>query len=79
MGRTRAKQDSARRLAIQAARIADDRNCSDIVVLNLRGISVGEMGSNSSDEDYAGVPMIFLVREVLRRSKTLDEAVAIFQ
>ncbi|MHC4079280.1 MAG: C45 family autoproteolytic acyltransferase/hydrolase, partial [Planctomycetota bacterium] len=47
--------------------------------LNLRGISVGEMGSNSSDEDYAGVPMIFLVREVLRRSKTLDEAVAVFR
>ena len=47
--------------------------------LNLRGISVGEMGSNSSDESYAGVPMIFLVREVLRRSKTLDEAVSVFR
>lgn len=46
---------------------------------NLKGISVGEMGSNSSDETYAGIPMIFLVREVLRRSDTLDEAVTIFQ
>ena len=47
--------------------------------MNMRGISVGEMGSSSSDETYAGLPMIFLVREVLRRSKTLDEAVAIFR
>jgi len=47
--------------------------------LNLRGISVGEMGSNSSDESYAGIPMIFLIREVLRRSNTLDEAVSIFR
>ena len=39
MGKTRAKQDSARRLAVQAARIAHDRNCSDIVVLDLGGIS----------------------------------------
>ncbi len=47
--------------------------------LNMRGISIGEMGSNSDDESYAGVPMIFLVREVLRRGKTLDEAVGIIR
>jgi isopenicillin-N N-acyltransferase like protein len=46
---------------------------------NLRGISVGEMGSKSSDESYDGMAMIFLLREVLHRSNTLDEAVSIFR
>lgn len=33
------KTDSARKLAIEAARIAGDGNCEDIVVLDLRGRS----------------------------------------
>ncbi len=47
--------------------------------MNAKGISVGEMGSSSSDESFEGVPMIFLLREVLARAGTLDEAVAIFE
>lgn len=38
MARTR-KTDTARKLAVAAARIAHDDNCEDIVVLDLRGIS----------------------------------------
>jgi ribosome-associated protein len=34
-----AKKDSARELAVQAARIADVSNCENIVVLDLRGLS----------------------------------------
>lgn len=33
------KRMTARQLAIEAARIADDRRCTDILVLDLRGIS----------------------------------------
>jgi ribosome-associated protein len=33
------KRDAARKLAIGAARMAEDGNCRDIVVLDLRGIS----------------------------------------
>ena len=42
--------------------------------MNLAGVSVGEMGSRSKDETYDGVPMIFLLREVLWRARTLDHA-----
>jgi dienelactone hydrolase len=47
--------------------------------MNVRGISIGEMGSPSQDEDFAGVPMIFLLREALRRAGTLEEALAVFR
>jgi len=46
--------------------------------LNARGVSVGEMGSRSRDESYDGVPMIFLLREVLWRAADLGEAKAIW-
>ena len=39
MARKVSKKDSARDLAIAAARIARDDNCEEIVVLDLRGIS----------------------------------------
>lgn len=39
MGKSGKKPSSARALAIEAARIAHDRHCSDVVVLDLRGIS----------------------------------------
>ncbi|MBI3099091.1 MAG: hypothetical protein HYY93_12740 [Planctomycetes bacterium] len=42
--------------------------------MNAAGISIGEMGSSSDDESYAGVPMWFLLRDILDRSKTLNEA-----
>ena len=39
MARKTSKTDAARRLAVQAARIAHDRNCEQIVVLDLREVS----------------------------------------
>lgn len=47
--------------------------------MNAAGISIGEMGSSSSDESYAGIPMIFLMREALRQGGTLEEALAVFR
>jgi predicted choloylglycine hydrolase len=47
--------------------------------LNTEGIGIGEMGSGSSDEDYAGLPMIFMVRVALDRARTLEEAVQVFR
>ena len=39
MVKTRVRKITARQLAVQAARIAHDRHCEDVVVLDLRGIS----------------------------------------
>ncbi len=47
--------------------------------MNVKGISIGEMGSRSNDENYAGVPMIFLLREALRQGGTLEEALQVFR
>lgn len=47
--------------------------------MNAEGISIGEMGSASKDENYAGIPMIFLMREALRRGGSLREAVEVFR
>ena len=47
--------------------------------MNLSGISIGEKGSSSRDESYDGMPMIFTVREALRRGSTLEQTVEIFR
>lgn len=39
MAKKTTKKDTARKLAIEAARVAQDGNCEDIVVLDLRGVS----------------------------------------
>jgi len=39
MAKTSKKKASARQLAVAAARLAHDRHCEDIVVLDLRGVS----------------------------------------
>ncbi len=39
MVKTKVRKITTRQLAIEAARIANDRHCEDIVVLDLRGIS----------------------------------------
>ena len=39
MAKTVEKQDAARMFAIEAARIAKDSNCEDIIILDLRDIS----------------------------------------
>lgn len=46
--------------------------------MNVRSISVGEMGGGGRGH-WAGVPMSFLVREVLENASTLDEAIAVFR
>jgi len=47
--------------------------------INERGISVGEMGSGSRDENPAGIPMVFMLRKVLEETATLKEATAVFE
>ena len=46
--------------------------------MNAKSVSVGEMGGKGLGH-WAGVPMSFLVREVLERANNLDEAIAIFR
>lgn len=43
--------------------------------INARGISVGEIGSETVDVTLKGVPMPFLLRQVLEESDDLEEAV----
>jgi dienelactone hydrolase/predicted choloylglycine hydrolase len=47
--------------------------------MNARGISIGEMGSACKDEAYDGIPMIFLMREALRQSEHLQQALDVFR
>jgi dienelactone hydrolase/predicted choloylglycine hydrolase len=47
--------------------------------MNAKGISIGEMGSSCKDENYAGIPMVFLLREALRQGGTLEEALNVFR
>jgi len=42
--------------------------------MNVAGVSVGEMGSSSSDETYDGFPMVFLMRETLRLAESVQDA-----
>ncbi len=42
--------------------------------MNLAGLSVGEMGSRSSDESFDGFPMVFRLRETLRSARDVGEA-----
>jgi hypothetical protein len=46
--------------------------------MNARHISIGEMGGGGLGH-WEGVPMTWLVREVLETANTLDEAVAVFR
>jgi hypothetical protein len=46
--------------------------------MNAKSVSVGEMGGKGLGH-WAGMPMAFLVREVLERGSDLDEAIAIFR
>jgi len=47
--------------------------------MNAAGISVGEMGCRSRDESLDGMPMVFLLREVLHESSTLADGIGIFE
>ncbi len=46
--------------------------------MNARHVSIGEMGGGGLGH-WEGVPMAFLVREVLERAEDLDAAIAIFR
>lgn len=46
--------------------------------MNAQGISIGEMGGGGFGH-WNGVPMAVLVREVLERAHSLDEALAVFR
>ncbi len=46
--------------------------------MNAAHVSIGEMGGRGLGH-WDGVPMAILVREVLQRAKTLDDAVAVFR
>jgi isopenicillin-N N-acyltransferase-like protein len=49
-----------------------------VTAMNEKGISIGEMGGRGAGE-WDGKPMAQLVREVMERASTLDEAVAIMK
>ncbi|MCH9653358.1 MAG: peptidase C45 [Planctomycetes bacterium] len=46
--------------------------------MNMKSVSIGEMGGGGLGH-WSGVPMAFLVREVLETAKDLDEAIAVFR
>lgn len=46
--------------------------------MNMKSVSIGEMGGRGLGH-WSGVPMAFLVREVLETAKDLDEAIAVFR
>ncbi len=46
--------------------------------MNAQQVSIGEMGGGGQGH-WGGVPMAFLVREVLSSAKTLDDAIAVFK
>jgi len=45
--------------------------------MNADGISFGEMTSSSSDETFDGLPLMLMMRRVLEKAETLDEAVQV--
>lgn len=47
--------------------------------LNEKGISVGQIGATSADETMEGVPMPFLLRRILAKASSLEEAIAILR
>lgn len=47
--------------------------------INDQGISVGEIGAETVDEDLKGIPMPFLLRLVLEEAGDLEKAVALVQ
>jgi hypothetical protein len=49
-----------------------------VTAMNERGISIGEMGG-AGEGEWDGKPMAELMREVMERASTLDEAVAIMR
>ncbi|NQT40599.1 MAG: peptidase C45 [Planctomycetes bacterium] len=49
-----------------------------VTAMNEKGLAVGEMGGGG-EGDWDGTPMSFLIRDVMERASTVDEALAIFR
>ncbi|MDX9972610.1 MAG: C45 family peptidase [FCB group bacterium] len=47
--------------------------------MNAKGITIGEMTSSTENESYDGLPLFLIMRRILEKASTLDEAVAIMQ
>ena len=47
--------------------------------MNAKGITIGEMTSSSTEETFDGLPLMLIMRRVLEKGNTLDEAVAIMK
>jgi len=47
--------------------------------MNEKGISIGEIGNACRDESYAGMPMIFMLREALRTCDNLDDVIGLIR
>ncbi|HAU39199.1 MAG TPA: ribosome silencing factor [Phycisphaerales bacterium] len=74
MAKRASKKDSARELAVAAARIAQDNNAEDIVVLDLRGISPVTdyfvIATGTSDRQMRSI-----ADDVIRHGKTVGQKV----
>jgi len=72
--RTKAKPDAARTLAVEAARIASDDNCEDVVVLDLRSVSPVTdyfvIATGTSDRQLRSV-----ADEIARHGKSIGQKV----
>lgn len=47
--------------------------------MNARGITIGEMTNTSPDETFDGIPLFIIMRMILERTDSLEEAVAIMK
>ena len=47
--------------------------------INDQELSIGQVGAETVDESYKGIPMVFLMRKVLEESQDLDGAVGIIR
>ena len=47
--------------------------------MNDHGISIGQVGAKTVDYSRRGIPMVFLMRQVLEESSQLDEAIRLIQ
>ena len=49
-----------------------------VTCMNERGLAIGEMGGRG-EGDWDGMPMTFLMREIMERASTVEEALEIFR
>ena len=49
-----------------------------VTCMNAKGLSIGEMGHGGVG-DWDGMPMTFLLRDIMERCSTVDEAVEVFR